>query len=71
MKLALLVIDVQKAFFDHSPTTAQSLHDAIEYINAAIEIFRSKELPIICIQHLDKEQDLVPGNEGAPRPVVA
>ena len=40
MKPALLVIDVQKQFFEFGPTTAQSLDDAIEYINAAIENFR-------------------------------
>ena len=39
MKPALLVIDVQKEFFKFSPTTAQSLNDAIEYINAAIALF--------------------------------
>ena len=63
MKPALLVIDVQKQFFKFSPTTAQSLNDAIEYINAAIELFREKDLPIICIQHIDEENGLVPGKE--------
>jgi nicotinamidase-related amidase len=64
VKAALLVIDVQKEFFEFSPTTAQSLRDAIEYINAAIELFRKKELPVICAQHVDEERDLVPGQEG-------
>ena len=64
MKLALLVIDVQKEFFKISPTTTQSLHDAIEYINAAIELFREKHLPIICVQQIDEEEKLVPGEEG-------
>ena len=63
MKLALLVIDVQKQFSKLGQTTAQSLNDAIEYINAAIELFREKELPIICIQHIDEENGLVPGKE--------
>ena len=40
MKPALLVVDVQKALFKLSPATAQSLYDAIEYINAAIALFR-------------------------------
>jgi len=64
MKPALLVIDVQKKFFEFSPTTAQSLNDAIEYINAAIALFREKHLPVICIQHMDAEEKLVPGEEG-------
>ena len=45
MKPALLIIDVQKAFFG-DPTTTQSLNDAVETINAAIALFREKHLPI-------------------------
>jgi len=68
MKPALLVIDVQKKFFKFSPTTAQSLNDAIEYINAVIALFREKRLPVICIQHMDEEEKLVPGEEGFELP---
>ena len=68
MNPALLVIDVQKAFFDISPTTTQSLNDAMLYINAALALFRKKGLPVICIQHLDEEEDLVPGQEGFDLP---
>jgi nicotinamidase-related amidase len=64
MKPALLVVDVQKEFFKFGPTTAQSLNDAIEYINAAIALFRDKNLPVICVQHIDEEENLVPGEEG-------
>jgi len=63
MKPALLVIDVQKAFFKLSPATSQSLEDAIEYINAAIKLFREKKLPIICVQHIDEEDGIIPGKE--------
>jgi nicotinamidase-related amidase len=68
MRLALLVIDVQKEFFSISPTTAQSLNDAIEYINAAIALFKAKELPVICVQHMEEEEKLVPGEEGFDLP---
>ena len=68
MKPVLLVIDVQKAFFEHSPTTAQSLKDAILYINAAIALFRERKLPVISVQHLEEEEDLVPGQEGFDLP---
>jgi nicotinamidase-related amidase len=68
MNLALLVIDVQKAFFDFDPGTSQSLDNAIEYINAAIALFRAKGLPVICIQHMDKEENLVPGQDGFDLP---
>lgn len=64
MKPALLVVDVQKEFFKYSPTTARSLNNAIEYINAAIALFREKDLPIICVQHMDVEENLVPDEEG-------
>jgi nicotinamidase-related amidase len=68
MKPALLVVDVQSKFFEFGPATAQSLNDAIEYINAAIALFREKHLPIICIQHVDEEEKLVPGEEGFELP---
>jgi nicotinamidase-related amidase len=64
MKPALLVIDVQKAFFKHDPLTAQSLNQAIETINAAITLFRKKQLPVICIQNIDRDGPVVPGAEG-------
>ena len=64
MKPALLVIDVQKEFYKSSAQTAQSLKDAVEYINAAIELFRANKLPIVCIQHIDEEDSLIPGEDG-------
>jgi nicotinamidase-related amidase len=67
MKPVLLIIDVQKEFFK-DPETAQSLNDAIEYINAAIEMFREKHLPIICVQHVDEKEGLVPGKDGFELP---
>ena len=68
MKPALLIIDVQKEFYKSSPQTAQSLQEAVEYINAAIALFRAKELPIICIQHMDEEDKLIPGEDGFELP---
>jgi len=68
MKPALLVIDVQKKFFKLGPVAAQSLTEAIEYINAAIALFREKNLPVISVQHVDQEENLVPGQEGFDLP---
>jgi nicotinamidase-related amidase len=62
MRPALIIIDVQKAFFG-DPTTTQSLNDAIETINAAIALFRKKHLPIASVQHVDENNGLVPGEE--------
>jgi nicotinamidase-related amidase len=68
MKPALLVIDVQKEFYKSGAKTAQSLNDAVEYINAAIALFRAKNLPIICIQHMNEKEKLVPGEDGFELP---
>jgi nicotinamidase-related amidase len=68
MKPALLVIDIQKQFLEWSPATAQSLNGAIECVNAAMALFREKGLPIVCIQHVDEAQRLVPGEEGFDLP---
>jgi nicotinamidase-related amidase len=68
MKPALLVIDIQKAFFAPDQITAQSLEQAIEYINPAIALFRSKQLPVIAIQHMEAEEQLVPGSNGFALP---
>lgn len=64
MKPALLVIDVQKAFYKWSPQTAQSLSEAVDQINAAIELFRTRDLPIFCIQHMNEKEKFIPGDEG-------
>jgi len=61
MKPALLVIDVQNSFFKISQGCADSLNSAIEYINAAIELFRGKEYPIFVIQHKAENEGLLPG----------
>ncbi len=66
MKPALLVIDVQKEYFN--PSTQSSLDNAIEYINAAIELFRKKGLPVISIQHMDREAGHLPGSKGFDLP---
>jgi nicotinamidase-related amidase len=64
MNPALLVIDVQNEFFGIGPACAKSLESAIEYINAAIDLFREKDLPVIIIQHKSGKQEIVPGNPG-------
>src|SRR4030042_1692507 len=64
MKPALLVIDVQNEFFNISQACSDSLKSAISCINAAIDLFRKKNLPIVVIQHKSEEQGLVPGKSG-------
>ena len=60
MKAALLVIDVQNKFFKISRGCADSLNSAIEYINAAMGLFRGKGYPIFIIQHKDEDEGLLP-----------
>jgi nicotinamidase-related amidase len=62
MKAALLVIDLQKQFFSLGEACIGSLKSAIEYINEAIPLFRTKGLPIVVIQHRNDSEGLVPGN---------
>ncbi|UCE43695.1 MAG: cysteine hydrolase [Candidatus Bathyarchaeota archaeon] len=64
MKPALLVIDIQNKFLNLNQACSKSLTSAIEYINAAIDLFREKELPIVVVQQKSEEEDLVPGKSG-------
>ena len=64
MKPALLVIDIQNKFFSLNQACSDSLKSAIEYINAAIDLFREKNLPIVVIQHKSEEEGLEPGKPG-------
>jgi nicotinamidase-related amidase len=64
MKPALLIIDIQNEFFNNSQGCSDSLKSAIEYINAAIDLFRKKNLPVVVIQHKNEEQGLVQGKAG-------
>ncbi len=67
MKPALLVIDIQEAFFHLDAETTQSLERAIPLVNAAIALFRKHQLPICCIQHMEGDQ-LAPGQTGFELP---
>jgi nicotinamidase-related amidase len=47
MKPALLVIDMQKQFYNRGGLFAQSFNQVIPHINTAIALFREKNMPII------------------------
>jgi len=59
---ALLVIDMQNEFFNRTQACDDSLKSAIANINAAIDLFRERHLPVVAIQH--KSKYLVPGKSG-------
>jgi nicotinamidase-related amidase len=63
-KAALLVIDMQKQYgFANAETTRLTLN-AVEVINAAIDLFCNRELPVVCIQNMNKAAGVVVGTEG-------
>ncbi len=62
MNLALMIIDLQKAFCDDQ--SRHSMESACEYINAILPVFRKVNLPILWVQHIDEDGGVVPGTEG-------
>lgn len=62
MKLALMIIDLQKAYY--SGHSKESMDHAVEYINAVLPWFREKKLPIIWVQDADVESGVIEGTEG-------
>ncbi|MEE4193994.1 MAG: isochorismatase family protein [Anaerolineae bacterium] len=64
MKPALLVIDIQKDFYQEDEVSAKLLQSAVDYLNYIIPLFREKGYPVICIQHMVKAHGFVPGHSG-------
>ncbi|MBU0928292.1 MAG: isochorismatase family protein [Spirochaetes bacterium] len=62
MKMALMVIDLQKAYY--AGTSRPSMDAASEYVNAALAAFRKKSLPVVWVQHVDEDDGSVPGSVG-------
>ena len=62
MNFALMVIDLQKAYYREA--TKDSMDTACEYINAVLPLFRKRGSPILWVQHMDEEDGVVPGKEG-------
>ena len=61
MKPALMIIDMQKAYYQGR--TVLQMDAAAEYINAVIPMFRGKGLPVIWVYNEDEYDGAVPGNE--------
>jgi len=62
MNYALMIIDLQKAFYTGS--AKESMDSVCEYINAILPLFRETNSPVIWIQHKDDEDGVIPGKEG-------
>jgi nicotinamidase-related amidase len=67
LKPALLVIDIQNAFLDMIPEQDREM--GMLYINALIDLFRSKGYPVIRVYHSSKEYGVVEGTERFEFPV--
>ncbi|GAB6108195.1 cysteine hydrolase family protein [Fusibacter bizertensis] len=61
MKLGLLIIDLQKAYYNGY--AKESMDQACEYINAVLPLFREAKLPIAWIQDVSEFDGVVPGTE--------
>ncbi len=62
MKAALMIIDLQRAYY--RGFAEKAMDAAAEYVNAAIPLFRQRGLPIIWVQHTEPEDKVVPGEVG-------
>lgn len=56
MNIALLIIDVQKAFIGHRKEEAEYM-ETFEYINETAELFRSVGNPVIVIRDIEEGND--------------
>ena len=61
MNIALLVIDMQKAFFEGN--SKASMLKAVDYINYAVELFRKIDKKVIWIQDEDEGDGNIRGKE--------
>jgi nicotinamidase-related amidase len=65
VKFALIVIDMQERFYEDSSGAARESWDgAIEAVNAALELFRRKGLPVFVVEHMNTGEGFVPGAKG-------
>ena len=62
MNIALLVIDMQKAFY--AGDMRKSMENAAEYIDYTVKLFRKNNNPVIWIQDEDIEDGVIAGTEG-------
>ncbi len=62
MKPALMVIDMQKAWYKGA--SRASMDAACSYVNAAVAAFRARGLPVVWVQHIDEDDEAVPGAPG-------
>ena len=56
MKPALLIVDMQKGFLQDK-ITSPKLDEALEYINAACDLFEKQNLPVVFVQDEDAKEE--------------
>jgi len=62
MKFGLMVIDLQKAWYEGA--SKASMDSACEYINGILPAFRSAALPVVWVQHREDGEGASPGEPG-------
>ena len=62
MRPALLIIDMQKAFFEGY--CKSSMQTVSPIINEAIDCFKAQGYPIILVQDVNEKEGAIPGNKG-------
>jgi nicotinamidase-related amidase len=62
MKLALMIIDMQKEFYVGQ--IKDQMDRATEYINAVVPMFEEKGWPVIWVQDVSESDGVVPGTDG-------
>ena len=62
MKPALMIIDMQKAYF--TGASKESMTEACEYINEVLGYFRESKLPVVWVQHQEIAENVIPGSIG-------
>ncbi len=61
MRLALMVIDMQKAYYGDK--TKEQMDAAAEHINYILPAFEAKGVPVIWVSNVDEEDDALPGKD--------
>lgn len=62
MKAALLIIDLQKAWYNQQ--TKESMDQSAAALNHLVPLFKAKGWPVYYIQHQNPAHGILPGSEG-------
>jgi nicotinamidase-related amidase len=61
MGIALVVVDMQRAFFGPTRRGEPELSSVLEYVNHAVDLFRSAGAPVVWVHDIESH---APGSDG-------